>query len=245
MALYPTLPTDAGRNNLLSDYIASKAGQSMVERYNPPIQLPSEIDDQRALATLQIAASKDGIAPVVTGNQNHYVFASLFLQSAATAAASLAQGGNPFEVYQFIDTIGPATIQHIDAVSRDPMRRKDAEVMQKQWKELAQLHDKLGAQLQQQAQQQKEQAAMQQRADAMRNGQDPELQIKAAEAEAKIAMQQRKTDASLAQKAQKHNQSLAINDAKAANSITTSSVVTANDIQLARKKAASKPAKKD
>lgn len=245
MALYPTLPTDAGRNNLLSDYIASKAGQSMVDRYNPPIQLPSEIDDQRALATLQIAASKDGIAPVVTGNQNHYVFASLFLQAAATAAASLAQGGNPFEVYQFIDTIGPATIQHIDAVSRDPMRKQDAQVMQKQWKELAALHDKLGAQLQKQAQQQQEQAAMQQRAMAMQNGQDPELQMKAAETEAKIAMQQRKTDAALAQKQQKHNQSLAINDAKAANSITTSSVVTANDIQLARKKASEKPAKKD
>ncbi len=243
MALYPTLPTDAGRNNLLSDYIASKAGQSMVERYNPPIQLPSEIDDQRALATLQIAAAKNGVAPVVTGNQNHFVFATLFLQAAGSAAGSLAQGGNPSEVYQFIDTIGPSIIQHIDAVSRDPMRRKDAEAMQKQWKDLAALHDKLGAQLQKQQQAQQEQVVKQQQAQAMMNGQDPEMQMKAAETQAKIHMSQQKTNASLTQKQQKHNQSLAINDAKAANEITTSSVVTANDIKLARQKAASKPAK--
>ena len=213
-------PSEAGRNNLLSDFIAANAGQAMVERYNPQIEVLSTLEDQKAFATLQISAAKDGVAPVVTGTQNHFLFATLFLQAGAQAAQSLEQGGNPAEVFQFIETIGPAIAQHLQYVKTDPTRTGAYKKLEDQWKQLAGFHDKLGKQLQQMAQQQAEGQQQMQQAQAIQQGTDPATMLKQSEVNAKIAMQQQKTDAGIAMKAQKQQQGMELADISTAHNIT-------------------------
>jgi len=221
-------PSEAGRNNLLSDFIAANAGQAMVERYNPQIETGSELEDQKAFATLQISAAKDGVAPVVTGTQNHFLFATIFLQAGAQAAQSLEQGGDPAQVFQFIETIGPAIAQHLQYLKGDPTRANAYKKLEEQWKQLAGFHDKLGKQLQKMAQQQAEAQQMQQQAQAIQQGQDPELQLKQAEQNAKLAMAQQKTDAGIAMKQQKQEQGMVLADVSTAHSIKLKNVEAAN-----------------
>lgn len=229
LGMMPML-NEGGRNNLLNDYIASETGQAMVDRYNPPIQLPSELDDQRALATLQVAASKDGVAPVVTANQNHFIFAQTFLQAASQAAASLEGGGDPFAIYQFIETIGPATLQHLNALKSDPTRAREYKVMERQWAELAQFHDKLGQQLEKQAQAQQENAAKMQKAQAIQSGQDPDTAIKYATMESENRRKNIKLQSDLERKNIQAQQKLVLADASTANKIRTSNVLTASKL---------------
>jgi hypothetical protein len=222
-------PSESGRNNLLSDFIASLAGQRLVERYNPNIELASTIDDHKALATLQVAATKEGVAPVVSASQNHFVFAETFLVAASQAAQSLQQGANPAEIYGFIDLLGPAIQQHLAYVQRDGTRSQAYQAMLEQWKQLAKVHDQLRQMLEQQAQQQAKNQQDTQRAAAIQNGQDGETQLKQAEVMAKIRMQQQKTQASLQQKQEKHDQAMALNDASTASDIHRKNAIAVSD----------------
>jgi hypothetical protein len=212
-------PSESGRNNLLSDFIASQAGQGMVERYNPSTELTSDMDDQKAFAHLQIASAKDGIAPVVTGSQNHFLFAQEFLLAGSAAASSLQQGGDPMEVYAFIEVIGPSIMQHLEYVKNDPTRAKQFKQMQEQWLQLSKFHSQLGQKIQKMQQEQAKAHEMQQRARAVQNGHDPEIQLQAAEMQAKLDMKSREKAHSMELKQRQANQKLAINDATTANKI--------------------------
>lgn len=212
-------PSEIGRNNLLSDFIASLAGQGMVERYNPSIQMQSTMDDQKAFAHLQIASSKDGIPPVVTGSQNHFVFAQEFLIAASQAAESLQMGGDPMEVYAFIDIIGPAILQHLNYVKNDPTRQKAYRQMEKQWQQLAKLHSDLGKQIKKMQEEGDKQRQMQQQAAAVRNGQDPEIQLKREETRAKMEMKAVEKQHSMKLKEAQTMQKMALSDATTANKI--------------------------
>ncbi len=220
MATLSLWPSEGGRNNLLSDYIASLTGQAMVNRYNPPIETSSAVSDQKAFATLQVGAAKDGVAPVVSGSQNHFVFASVFLKAAGDAVGSLEKGGDPAAVYQFIETIGPAIAQHLGAVSGDPTRADIVKAMADQWKKLAAFHDQLGQQLQQQ--QQKQQQAMQ-KTQAIQQGTDPEQQLAQAEFEAEQQRKNAKLQADMGRKDQTTAQKLRINDLTTASKIINQS----------------------
>lgn len=229
MAALPLFPSEVGRNNLLDDFIASQAGQGLVERYNPSMQIQSDLDDQKAFAHLQIASAKDGIAPVVTGSQNHFLFAQEFLIAGSQAAQSLQQGGNPLEVYAFIEVIGPAILQHLQYVKQDPTRQKAYKEMERQWRELSQIHSQLGQQIQKMQQMQDEQAMAAQQANAVRNGEDPELQLKQAESRAKMEM-----------KAREKAQAMKLKEAQTMQKLQLSDMSTANKIRNANAQAASK-----
>lgn len=222
--------SEAGRNNLLSDYIASMAGQALVERYNPTIDMGSTIADQRAFAMTQVASAKTGVPPVVTGTQNHLVFATVFLQAAGEAFASLEQGGDPGAVYDFINTLGPAIAMHLQGAGADPTRGDMVKEMQKRWADLAAMHDKLGKMLEQQAIEQQRGQAQMQRAQAIQQGVDPEFMLKASETKAKLDLQAGKTrhqmqlrqeaaDQKLRNADLQSGQKLAINDMQSAAKI--------------------------
>jgi hypothetical protein len=220
-------PSEVGRNNLLSDFIGSLAGQAMVERYNPSIESSPQIDDQKAFAALQVAAAKDGIAPVVTGSQNHMVFAEAFLVAAGQAAASLQQGGNPMEVFGFIDLLGPAIIKHLEYVKGDPTRQQQFKALDEQLKKLMQVHDQLQQHIEQQQAQAQEAQQAQQRAQAIQQGVDPATQIHAAEVEQKLKLATVKTAAGMQQKQAKHDQAMALADASTAADITRQNALAA------------------
>lgn len=229
-------PSSAGRMNIYRDLVASLAGQMMVERYVPEI-IDHEASDQKAFAALQVAAARNGVPAVFSPNQDHMVFAETFFEAIGTAFQSLSQGADPQQVYSFVDALGGALIRHIQAVGEDPRNKKVAGEMEKQWKQVATMLDKLGQQIQQQQEQQAEQMQMQQRAAQMSSGGDPEFQIKAAETKGKLALQKAKNDQAMRIKAEKHAQDLSLSDARTASEITNQAVKTEAEIANARKKA--------
>lgn len=239
LAVASMLPSDGGRQNVVSDYVAAVAGQSMVDRYSPKEQSPQAID-QLTIATLQIGAAKDGVAPTVGGSQNHYIFARAFLSSMVQAIQSVKQAQDPQSlmqmapaVLQFLDTLGPACAQHIQALANDPSRQKDYKIMLDQLKQVeAQKND-----LKSQVQKFYQQMAKQQQRTAKRQQQVmTDAQIDQYESQNKLRMQQEKTDAMIRLKEQKQAQSLQLADASTASSISLKSQqVEADTAMKARK----------
>lgn len=219
LQLVAMLP-ESGRENLLQDVIAARAGQQMVKRYYPAAMAQQKPTDHHAIATLQVAAMKEGVPPVVTGTQNHVIYAQVFLEAAAMGAQLAAQGkGNPVEALAFIDLAGPAILQHLDAIKADKTRKSVYDALFEQWKELGKIYDQLLQMVQQATQKNGENREAQARAQQMRAGQDPEMQLKAEELRAKLTMAQQKTNVGLRQKEEKHQQAKALADAKTAEEI--------------------------
>jgi len=232
--------SEAGRNNLLSDYIASIAGQALVDRYNPDIDIGSSVADQRAFAVSQVAGAKVGVPPQVTGTQNNLVFASTFLSAAGDAAKSLEQGGNPQEVYAFLDAIMPALAQHLEKASADPTRGNVVEQMQRRWADLAQFHDKLGKMLEQQAMEQQKGQQTMQRAQAIHGGTDPEFVLKASETKAKLDLSAAKTRHQMQLRQQAADQKLRNSDLQSGQKMVISDLQSASKIQLQQRESAVK-----
>lgn len=219
LGLVAMLP-EQGRENLVADVIAARAGQTMVNRYFPSSVKAQKPNDHHALAQLQVAAMKEGVPPVITGTQNHVIYAQVFLQAGAQAVQAAVQGGaNPAEALAFVELAGPAIAQHLDAIKADPTRKAAYDALEEQWQQLAKNAEQLSKQYQQAVAQQQKGRQAQQRARSIQEGVDPEMQLKAAEMREKTAMAWEKTRQSLDQKDQKHRQALALKDATTADEI--------------------------
>jgi hypothetical protein len=219
MTIIERLPED-GQNNWLNDFISSSAGQSAVSRYNPPKMQSKLASDQQAEALQWVSAMKTGVPPVVTSSQNAVTYAATFLHAGLQAVQSVRQGGDPKEVLQFLSLCGPAIAAHLKRFAKDPTRANIFKEMEKQWKQLAKITDKLKAIIEKRA---KEQQGQQQQGQAA----TADMQIKAMKLKSDIAMKSAKTKAQLAQSEAKHNmklaqarQDLAIKDAASAAEIT-------------------------
>lgn len=230
-AVYPMMSSDTGKANLMEDYIAAVAGQDMVDRYVPRYEMPDKVD-QVSMATLQVSAAKDGVAPVVGGSQDSLVFAGVFIKSLNDAVASLQQGGNPQGVYMFIGTMLPALEQHAARVAQNPTQKKEAKGIAQQARMFIQIYNKLGPQIQQMNQQaQKQQKKRLQRQQQLMTDQ----QMDQIELQSKIRQSQQKTDAMLEMKREKANQSLVLADAQTASKIQRANVETASKLNQQRK----------
>ena len=138
----PMLP-ETGRDNLISDWIATQAGYHAVQRYYPTSQKNEQPSDQTVIATLQVGNMKDGIPAVVTGDQNHMIFANTFITAGITALASIEQGANPFEVQAFVELCGQGAAQHLQYLARDPSRKEVYQYLKGAFKKMGQQLDQL------------------------------------------------------------------------------------------------------
>jgi len=216
MALIQLLPED-GQRNLVKDLASAQVGPTLTNRYLP--DKPDEFTNDRVIASLQVAAAKQGITPVLPEDVNNEVFADTFLAAAGQAIQSLEQGADPQEIYVFLNTIGPAIAEHINVIASKPHKKPIANLLEQQLKKISQVTDQLRKQLEQQAQQQaKDQQTMMQ-AKAVGQGMDPETQLKAAETRAKLQMTAEKTKQMMDLKAAKAQQDMAIADVKTAQEI--------------------------
>lgn len=213
MGVVGALPEE-GRANLLADKIAAEAGQSAVSRYYPQ-RKQTQPDQQQANAIQWIASMKVGVPPVVTSEQNAVTYAATFIKAAVDAFNSLKQGGNPADVFKFVNLCGAAIAAQLNRIEHDPTRQQVYQTLMGQWKQLAAATDKLKKQLQQQQQQQKAQQQNQQQTMS-------DIQLKTAKTKADIQLKAQKTHAQLVQSAQKHQQSMAIEDAKTAHEMALS-----------------------
>lgn len=232
LAIAPMLPSEGGRVSLVEDYIAAVAGQSMVNRYAPKQEAP-QMTDQITIAMLQVAAAKEGVPPVTGGSQNHFLFAATFIQACTQAIEALKQAQDPSAfmqtapgVIQFIDIIGPALAQHINAMKADPSRQKEFKAMTEQMMQIGKIKDQLQQQVQKLAQQQaQEQQQRQQRQQQVMS----DAQLDQMEFQNKLQNANAKTQEALRQKQEKHTQALALKDSATASDITRKNVIAASD----------------
>lgn len=213
--------SEAGRQNWLDDYVAATTNQEMVERYNPKGNYNPTLDDDRVTATLQVAAAKEGIPPVITDMQNHVIYADIFLAAAAQAAESIQQGADPVAVLAFLETIGPALAQHMQALKADPSRKQVFDALEPRFKQLGQFADQLRQQVEQMQQQQAEQQQAQQQ-------QMSDEQMKWAKTNSDMDRKDRKAALDMTLKARKAEQQFAIADIKTAQQIEHQAAVDRN-----------------
>lgn len=232
-AVLPMLP-ESGRDNLIQDVIASRAGQSAVKRYYPNDDQSKRPTDQQAVAMGQVADMKVGVPAIVTDTQNPMIFATTFLQAMDQAAGSLEQGANPQEVASFLDLAGQATAQHIARMAQDPSRAQMVKPMEAALTRFAKLHDQLVKKIQEDQQAMQEQQAAQ--AQMM-----SEQQMAWQKLQGDLQMREAKTAAGISDKMRKTSNSLAIKDVTAAQSLRQQEEQHRLDMQVEREKAALAP----
>jgi hypothetical protein len=221
----PQLPVE-GQRNWLDDLIAAVGDQSKVERYNPAPddQMPS---DQPRIAALENNAFKTGMPMPVGGTDNNIVHAQSHLAFMTQGVQSLRQGGDMHQVYTTLETAGPHVAQHLKQLAKDPARKGATKALMKQFQQLSMLTDKLGQRMRQQAQTRR-------KAQAVQQGQDPELQLDAAEMKAKLQMQGQKQSAQLAMKKEAHDQKMRMAGQEHAQKLALADASAAADIQRKR-----------
>lgn len=211
----PMLP-ESGKQNWMQLVVASKFGQSMVERLVPPRDKQLLPNDQQAMALLENAALKAGAPVAWTPTQNNVIHATEHLKAMSGAANSLEQGAEPIDVLAFLESAGPHVQEHMSRLQTDPSRKLEFQLLDKQFKQLAKFADELHGHVQeaQQAEQekQKEQQMAQAKAQAIQNGTDPEIAIKQAQAAFDMQLKGAKAEQALQIKDQAHRQKLAVKD---------------------------------
>jgi hypothetical protein len=174
---------ESGRQSLIRDVIASRAGQAKVERYAPrDPSMDSSLAQQQEVAMLQVASMKVAVPPVPTPTQNPLIFANAFVQAAEGAAQGMMQGGDPHEALSFLQLCIPAAEGHIQRLAQDQSRLPVAKQLMQRLEKVKQVQAQAMAAMQQAQQQQEEQA---QQMNQLQNGQDPDTQIGLAKVGAK------------------------------------------------------------
>ena len=230
----PGLPEE-GRTNLIDDMIATGAGPTGVERYNPKASADKLPSDQYALAISQVADMKIGVPAVVTSSQNPAIFAPTFLKAAQDAAGTLEQGANPQEVLSFLELVGQAIAQHLQRLARDPSRKALVKELGDGLKEMAQATDKLRQHVEQQAQQQQ---ADQQRMQQEQAAQQSEFGLAKQRQDFELGLKAEKTKFGIQEKTAKTRQSMALKDATTAQQIRLNSAKHGHSAALERAQAA-------
>ena len=201
-----------GRQQLVNDFIASRAGQAQVRRWNPAVKESAIVDDQRERASNQIGNMQQGIPAVVSPSQNPITFAGMYIISAQQAIQSVQKGGNPRQVVRFLDTIGPAIGQQVQRLKRDPLRAAVVKDFEGKLATIAKATDQLKKML---AKQQQQDKAQQGKAQGVMSDQ----QIAAMKVQGDLKLKAQKQQAVLAMQARKHQQQMALADASTASQV--------------------------
>ncbi len=133
--------SEAGRSNLVNDWLAAKVGQSMVKRYNPQ-PISGYEQDHAWAASVENGSFKDGLNPPVTGTQNHAIHAQIHIKDGADAHASLQENPDGIvEVAAYLQVILPHIGAHLQQMAKDPTRKSELSVLSTQFNQLMQISD--------------------------------------------------------------------------------------------------------
>lgn len=238
----PLVPmmNEKGRNNWLSENIASQAGQDAAERWNPqpdPSALP---DDQTALATGQVADMKIGVPAVVTASQNPVTFANVFLDAGEQSIASIQHGGHPVEVLAFMPLDLHAIASHLQRMQTDPSRKAALDALSKRFEALGQATNQLQSQVQQvhDQQQQDQQAAQPDNpeAQALMMKTQTEMGVTTAKAQHGMQLSEAKQQHHATMQEQKQQHSQMMQEQKLGHDQTLKTLKQGHEMQLAEQK---------
>lgn len=233
LQLLPMLP-ESGKRAVLADAVAAYNGFSAVKRYLPQEQPVPGNDEWQAVT--ENAVLKDGSPVLLTDGQDDITHLQAHLAAGSQAANLLAQSqaqGGPVDagtVVPFLDAIGQHSAQHLQRLEQNPTKKQQAAILGDQWKQLAKVTDGLRAQAH-------ADMANQQKARAISQGLDPETQVQAATAAAKVRLQGQKQQAKLVMDQQRHEQQQQLADASTAADIERQNAVAAADIRTKHIKA--------
>lgn len=232
---------EIGRQNLVRDVIAARAGQRFADRYAPRGQ-PQDpmLAAQQSDAMQQVAAMKTGVPPVPVPTQNPMIYAQTFLTAAQGAMDAVQQGADPHESLSFLKLAIPATQGHIQRLSQDKSREPAVKQMSEQLKGISSFADEVGNEL---ARQQSQMAQAQAQAQAMQSGQDPDTvvglakvqsahQIKAVKTQGDLVLKKQKQDADLALKAHAQAVTTALDDAQTAHGIRVDTAKAGHEMRV-------------
>ncbi len=236
--LFQVLPED-GRTNLTNDLIAVSAGREAVNRYNPAPELRTKESQQRWEAQIENDTLKNRGQVSLTPYQNDTIHAQEHLAFGSQAAGSLQQGANPMEILGILQSVGSHTALHLQRLSGNELRASEFKMLDKQWKQLASIADELESQIQQAQERQAQQAETAKKAQAVEDGTDPEIRLKAAETQAKLELKAQKQAADLALKQNKQQADIGLKTQQTRANIAMQDATTATKIQLDAAKAKS------
>lgn len=226
------LMNDAGRQNWLDDAIAVSMNHEMVDRYNP--KAGDKPGDDEVTARLQAAAMKDGVSPVLTDNQDHFIFAKVYMEEAANALRQMQSGtSSQQETLQFLNMVGAAVAQRLKRIPENHPRREEVKGLTQQWKKLAALVDKMMQKQQDAANTQREnqmnqQAMMSDQAQSAAQA-SREQTRKDQTAQADIERKNQKAAVDLQLKTQKTQHQMALADAMAKQKMRNESLTQKNE----------------
>lgn len=201
-SLFPlvgSLP-EIGRQRYLDDAIASRAGQTNVNRWNPKGPERTDPTAQEWEATEENGTLASGAPVVRYGRQNDYIHAVTHIKFMASAAEHLQQGAPMDKVLGILDTVGPHAKIHLAAMGSDQLRSGPVKELEATWVRFAKLADSLRRKLKMQMEQQAAQAEQQ----AAALTPPTEIQLKQEEAAAKIQIKQQEMAAKVAMAREKH-----------------------------------------
>ena len=223
MSLVTMLP-EGGRDAVIRDYVASKVGTQMVDRYVPKPEEDKGLQEQVQEASVENPLFKLGATVPVADGDNHVVHAATHLQFGSEAAGAVADGGDPVEIAATLRALLPHIEAHLAEVRADETRKDLVKMLEGQLDELIEVFTKLSKELQRQQQQamqqQAENQAAMQEQQAIMDGVDPKDQINMLRTQRDESRKDAKAQAEIQRKSEQHQQDMAIADAKAAEELS-------------------------
>jgi len=204
----PSLP-ETGRQQLIDDIIASKAGNKQVVRYNPKSTSSTNVQDQERIAAFENTSLRDGMPVQPVGTDNHLTHSEVHLSAAAEAMQTATQEGDLEEIFVFVSSVISHVAQaHLGPLLSDPLRAAEGQQVQEQLKALENHLGQLEGILQDRRQAQEAQVEAQQQVAGIESGLDPSVQIKAANTQQKIQERELKAEQQLRHKEERHLQTM-------------------------------------
>lgn len=193
-----------GKQRFFEDLTSATAGPDKVDEYFPvDVDEPGEAEWEANVENVQANA---GSPPLFTPNQSHEGHVKVHIQALMAGLQGVQQGAAPEGVYAFGQMVIPHTGQHLQAWSLDPTAKEKVKAAGQQLSLLSSQYQELV----QVIRQRQEAAAKQQEAAAIAAGQDPDIQLKSAKAQAQIGLKAQKQEADLGLAAQRQQAEMAM-----------------------------------
>lgn len=220
-----------GQEALLRDVITASTTVAQTERYMPNDEWEGVPNDQQWAATVENDSLRNSMPARWTPSQNNIIHASVHLEAASQAAASLQQGADPMQVLMFLESAGAHILEHLKREASNPITQPAQQALQKQWQQLASITDDLMRKVQQ------DQAAQQAQAEKTQQVMSDE-QIAQFEAMSKAKLSEMKAQQLIQLKAERQNAELGLKQAKQNADIALKAEAQGVDTSLAASKTA-------
>lgn len=143
MRQWPLLD-EAGKNELLRMYFASRIGWYALDALVPSLSKPRLTNEQDQIAILENGALNVGGEAVVTPKDSHSIHLKHHVGSSEMDQAAVEDGSlDPKEGFMRIEEKMPHSLEHLNFLAQNPLRKKEVDDYSERIKNLSSFADKL------------------------------------------------------------------------------------------------------